>query len=164
MSSSAQRAEDKRRWQEMAAETYEELVTWREQHPEASFDELAEQVTPRRRDLMGALLAQLACQHGQGEAAEGLSCAECGHALVYKGKPGRVVGHLEGETRLQRAYYYCPQCRTGIFPPRPAVAVAETSFESGDAGASPRISDSDCLLRTRGAELSTTDEGPAVQE
>lgn len=164
MSTGAQRTEDKRRWQEMAAEMYEELAAWREQHPEASFDEIAHQVTPRRQALMGELLTQLACQHGQGEAAEGLSCAECGHRLVYKGKPQRAVGHLEGEMRLRRAYYYCPQCRTGVFPPRPPVAVGETSLESGDDRPSPRIGASDSLLPTRGGELSTTDTGPAVQE
>lgn len=35
---------------EAVAEMYNELRQWREQHPEASFDEIAGQVTPRRRE------------------------------------------------------------------------------------------------------------------
>ena len=44
--------------------------------PRASFDEIAAQVTPRRRVLMGKLLAQLACQHRNGEEIEGLQCPD----------------------------------------------------------------------------------------
>ncbi len=36
---------------------YDELQAWRQVHPQASFDEIAAQVTPRRRALMGQMLA-----------------------------------------------------------------------------------------------------------
>ena len=96
---------------------WEELHQWRAEHPEASFDEIAAQVTPRRRTLMGQLLEQLACQHGDGEVIEGLRCVECGEEMRYKGKGRREVEHLEGETELERAYYYCARCESGLFPP-----------------------------------------------
>jgi hypothetical protein len=96
---------------------WEELHQWREKHPEASFDEIAAQVTPRRRVLMGQLLAHLACQHGDGEVIEGLRCPDCGQAMSYKGTPRRDIEHLEGETELVRAYYYCAPCESGLFPP-----------------------------------------------
>ena len=66
---------------------------------------------------MGQLLAQLACQHGDGEVVEGVSCPECGQAMSYKGSPRREVEHLEGEMELVRAYYYCAPCEGGLFPP-----------------------------------------------
>lgn len=100
-----------------ATAMYEELRQWRSKHLGASFDEIAAQVTPRRRVLMGQLLRQLACQDGDGEVIEGVRCAECGAELSYKGKPERGVEHLEGETVLERAYYYCARCEAGIFPP-----------------------------------------------
>jgi len=96
---------------------WEELQDWRAKHPEAGFDEIAAQVTPRRRGLMGQVLAQLACQHGDGEVVEGLRCPDCGQAMSYKGRPRRDIEHLEGETELVRAYYYCTQCESGLFPP-----------------------------------------------
>ncbi len=100
-----------------ATEMYEELRCWRVQHPGASMDEIAAQVTPRRRELMGRLMAQLAGQYGDGAAIKGVACPDCGEAMIYKGKLGRVVEHLEGGTQLQRAYYYCAQCEAGLFPP-----------------------------------------------
>lgn len=100
-----------------AAEMYDELGQWREEHPEASIDEIAGQVTPRRRELMGELLKQLARQDGDGEEVEGLACPDCGGPMIYKGAPKRGVAHLEGEMALKRAYYYCARCETGLFPP-----------------------------------------------
>ena len=99
------------------AEMYAELRQWRANHAGASFDEIAAQVTPRRRELMGQLLDQLARQHGDGEVVEGLKCPECGQVMSYKGRPKRDVLHKEGATELSRAYYYCAQCETGLFPP-----------------------------------------------
>ena len=62
-------------------------------------------------------LEQLACQHGHGEVVEGLICERCGRPLVYKGEPQRDIENLEGEPRLKRAYYHCPHCEGGVFPP-----------------------------------------------
>ena len=89
---------------------YDELRQWRAEHPKASIDELAGQVTPRRRELMGELLKQLARQDGAGEVVEGLVCADCAGTMIYKGASKR------GETVLERAYYYCARCETGFFP------------------------------------------------
>ena len=102
---------------EAVAKQYDELRQWREKQPAASFDEIAGEVTSRRRELMGTLLGQLACHHGDGEEVEGLPCPDCGGEMIYKGRPKRDVSHLEGETALERAYYYCVQCESGLFPP-----------------------------------------------
>lgn len=99
------------------AEMYDELREWREKHPEASLDEIAGQITPRRRELMGQLMKQLAWHHGDGEVVEGVSCPDCGEAMSYKGRPKRGVTHLEGDTTIEGAYYYCGRCERGLFPP-----------------------------------------------
>jgi hypothetical protein len=103
-----------------AAAMYDELRAWRKQNLEASFDEIAEQVTPRRRALMGRLLRQLAVEAD--ERIEAPLCEQCGAAMRYRGTPGRAIGHREGEVGLERAYYYCDSCQRGLFPPRPATA------------------------------------------
>jgi DNA-directed RNA polymerase subunit RPC12/RpoP len=94
------------------------MYQWRADHPQAGFDEITAQVISHRRRFVALWLQQLACQHGCGEVAEGLRCERCGQPLVYKGRSRRVVEHLEAEVELKRAYYYCPHCRGGIFPPR----------------------------------------------
>ena len=114
----SQREKAKAGLQEAMGHMDDELWQWREEHPEATFDELAAQVTPRRRAVMAELLRALACQHGTGQEAAGQVCRSCGGQMEYKGEPKREVEHyLEGETELKRAYYYCPQCESGLFPP-----------------------------------------------
>jgi hypothetical protein len=105
---------------------YEELREWREKHPDASFDEIVSQITPRRRELMGALAAELALQQGTGVEVEGLICEKCGEPMKYKGDPERGAIHLEGDTELKRAYYHCPRCEEGIFPPGPETEAGES--------------------------------------
>ena len=118
-------AEGKAAFLREAEEMYEELRAWREAHPEASFDEIAEQVTPQRRKLMGALLNQLSVQHGDGRYAE-VTCPTCGERMEASGQRRRQVVHAEGDVELERAYHHCPECGRGFFPPRPTAS-------SGDA-------------------------------
>jgi hypothetical protein len=114
----SQREKAKAGLQQAIGQMYDELWQWREEHSKASFDEIAAQVTPRRRAVMAEVLKALAGQHGSGQVLEGKICPECGGQMEYKGEPKREVEHyLEGETELSRAYYYCPQCERGLFPP-----------------------------------------------
>ncbi len=108
-----------------AGELYDEVSRWRQEHPEASLDEIVAQVRPKRRALMGELLSLLALQAGSGEVAEGCRCEQCGEVMRYKGKLKRMAVHGEGDSRLSRAHYYCARCQSGIFPPGRAVAVGE---------------------------------------
>ena len=100
-----------------AEEMYEELRQWRERHAEASFDEIAAQVTPRRRELMGQLLGQLAQQTNGEASVDAPVCEACGEPMEDKGARRRTAGHKEGEARLERTYYYCARCEAGVFPP-----------------------------------------------
>jgi hypothetical protein len=94
---------------------YEELTAWRAEHLEASLDEIAEQVSVRRRALMGQLLSELA--EAADERIEAPVCEQCGEAMTYKGTPVRGVVLGEGETQLARAYFHCERCESGLFPP-----------------------------------------------
>ena len=114
----SQRDKEKVRLRQSFEQMYDELWAWREEHPEATFDEIASQVTPQRRAVMAEVLKALARQHGSGQVPEGQVCPDCGGMMAYKGEPKREIEHyLEGETELKRAYYYCPACERGLFPP-----------------------------------------------
>lgn len=114
----SRREKEKEKLQQAMGEMYDQLWQWREAHPEASFDDIVAQVTPQRRAVMSQMLQALACQHGGGQVLEGQVCCGCGGVMEYKGEPKRgVVHYLEGETKLNRAYYYCPACERGLFPP-----------------------------------------------
>ena len=98
----SQREKAKAELQQAIGQMYDELWQWREEHPQASFDEIAAQVTPRRRAVVAEMLKALAGQHGLGQEVEGKRCPECGGAMEYKGEPKREIEHyLEGETELR---------------------------------------------------------------
>ncbi len=47
----------------------------------------------------------------------GPRCPKCGQEMRYKGRKHRYLRTRSGEVELERAYYYCPTCRQGHFPP-----------------------------------------------
>jgi hypothetical protein len=108
---------------------YDELRLWREKNPDASFDEIAAQVTPRRRVLMGQLLEQMAVQHGDGTYATAI-CSSCEAEMEGSGRRSRDVLHSEGDTQLERAYHHCPVCGRGFFPPGPEAEAGGTLLDS----------------------------------
>jgi len=115
-------------WIDEAGDMREELRVWRKAHPKATLDEIVAQVTWRRRRLMGHLVEELV-EEGQEENAEERCCPECGGILEYRGQNKRWVSHFEGETELNRDYYYCPKCKRGFFPPGQRACVDKASLE-----------------------------------
>ena len=60
---------------------------------------------------MGAGLAILVNGRASGYQLEGQICSQCGGWMDYKGeKFTRTIHGLEGDTRLERAYYVCSKC------------------------------------------------------
>jgi hypothetical protein len=114
-----------------ASETYDELEAWYDAHPEATFGEIEEEGRKKRRELMGKALEILVNGRDTGYQIAGVQCAECGCLMEYKGERfRRTVYSLEGDVKLERAYYVCPECEgETIFPPRPETGVEGGSLE-----------------------------------
>jgi primosomal protein N' len=61
---------------------------------------------------------------------EGVQCPECKVEMEFKGYPAWTVCGLEGEARLERAYYVCPECEgETIFPPGSEATTTGGSLE-----------------------------------
>jgi hypothetical protein len=103
----------------LAGQMYGELEAWYEAHPEASFEEIETVARDQRRALMGEGLAILVNGRDSGYVSEGQRCPACGGVMDYKGEGfGKTIHGLEGDTRLERAYYVCPKCAgETLFPP-----------------------------------------------
>src|SRR5690606_11996985 len=118
MSRTQSRASRKAAFLEEAARIYEELEAWYDGHREARFGEIEAEASKRRRELMGTTLARLINGRDTGMQVEAPKCEQCGEAMVFEGYCGWGIEGLEGESRLERAYYVCPQCKgQTIFPP-----------------------------------------------
>jgi len=115
----------------LAEAMYVRLRAWRAGHAEASFDEIGEQVTRERQQLLGVLLGELAAQPEE-VMSEVERCSSCGEEMVAKGRQERRVSHLEGEVRVMREYHYCDGCQSGLFPPGPQTEVDKACMECAD--------------------------------
>ena len=111
------RAQRRAAFLDAAAHLFDELDTWYEQHPDATFEELEAQARPQRRVLMGSTLALLINGRDCGMQLDPPACPACGVPVEFEGYRQRTVIGLEGDTRLERAYYTCPRCtKQTLFP------------------------------------------------
>jgi hypothetical protein len=109
---------------------FDALEDWYDEHPDASFGEIEAEARRQRRELMGQVLAILINGRDRGFQLEAPECQECGQAMKFHGYRGWSIYGLEGDTRLERAYYVCPHCAgETLFPPGWETATAGGSLE-----------------------------------
>ena len=124
------RAQRRERFLECAIEAFDQLEDWYDEHPAATFDEIEQEARRRRRKLMGRALEVLINGRDTGMALTPPSCPRCGQEMEFHEYRGKAIRGLEGETRLERAYYVCPQgCGETLFPPGREAEAAEGSME-----------------------------------
>src|SRR5512145_2531478 len=108
-------------WNRMSEEIISGIAEWRQQHPQATFRELEEEVDQRLSVMRAKMLADAALISRQREWEPGsqeVCCPDCGAALERKGKKKRKLRTRGGqEVELEREYGVCPACGRGIFPP-----------------------------------------------
>jgi len=113
-----------------ASEMYDGLEGWYDTHPEATFEEIEAEARRRRRALMGKGLEIVVNGRDTGYRVEGVRCPKCGGGMEFRGYLPWTIYGLEGDVRLERAYYVCPQCKgETIFPPGSEAATARGSLE-----------------------------------
>lgn len=98
---------------------------------EAAIDEaLASRVPPDKAKLadiersavrLGQAVAQALAVELTAESAGVVTdspiCPQCGQQMRAKGKRRRTLVLETGEVTVERAYYHCAACQTGVFPP-----------------------------------------------
>ena len=66
----------------------------------------------------------------EAQRKESRICPECGRKMRYKGEKVRDLVTETGDVHLERAYYYCPTCRKGFFPPGSTVGTERDGVQS----------------------------------
>ena len=102
-----------------AAEAIDRLLAARSEKEELQLSDIERLVRTAGQEVMEHLTNEMVAEEARG--AESRICPECGQKMRYKGRKGRDLVTETGEVRLERAYYYCPKCQKGVFPPRPTV-------------------------------------------
>lgn len=77
-----------------------------------------EEIALRTGARVGQALTQGLAETQTTPPIDNPACPHCQEPMRYKGEKDRIIRTLSGEIAIERPYYYCPQCRAGLFPPR----------------------------------------------
>jgi hypothetical protein len=100
-----------------ATEWWDSINDWHQDHPAATFDEMEEQLGRHRRGFLGEFVELVLRQGDLGATADPPDCPKCRKPMEFKGYPPKTVHGLDADLKIPRAYYHCPTCEVGIFPP-----------------------------------------------
>jgi hypothetical protein len=97
----------------------QEVAAWRQAHPRATLTEIELAVEAAVSRLQGRLVEDLANGAGAASAGERPSCPACGRPMVRRGRHKRevLVARRAEPLPLEREYWGCSSCGTGLFPP-----------------------------------------------
>jgi hypothetical protein len=114
---------------EAAQAMWVEFNAWYQAHPGATFDEMESYLGEEGRGLLGRALELILRQGDLGARPEGQRCECCGEEMIFKGYPKKPVQGLRVDAEIPRAYYICPRCEAGLFPPGPPPAAEAGPLE-----------------------------------
>jgi len=95
----------------------ESLLDWGERTSKPNLSQIEDEVLELRRRF-GQRLAKIVIEDQEAkQPAEPPKCAKCGAALRYKGQKDAQIESRLGTLAVERGYYYCACCQSGLFPP-----------------------------------------------
>src|SRR5438046_768243 len=111
-------------WRSVSEEVLTGMAQWREEHPKATLSEIEEELDARLARLRAQMLQEVAqtstaTDWNEQEEQQRPRCPHCGSLLQARGKHKRMLQTQGGQQiELSRSYGTCPQCGSGLFPPR----------------------------------------------
>lgn len=112
------RAESKAKLMEIAEAEIEQLLDWREATEGPDLSRIEAVVLRIRQRLGESMTEEVIANQAAVRPVPGPKCPECKQEMHYKGMKQKEITSLIGEVKLERGYYYCDHCQSGLFPPR----------------------------------------------
>ena len=100
-----------------ASEVIEELLEWEERAEAPNLSQIEEKVLQLRHRLGQKMVQTLLEGQGSKQLVEVPACPECGQPMRYKGQKESYVESRLGTLTVERGYYHCAPCDSGLFPP-----------------------------------------------
>lgn len=114
------RSQKKAELQEASEQLIERLLDWEEKNERPNLTQMEDEILLLRK-AFGEELLRVAIEGQESrQPVEQVRCACCGGKMSNKGGKERDLASRLGEMAIERGYYYCPNCKAGVFPPRRA--------------------------------------------
>jgi len=95
-----------------------ELLDWHEATPAPTLTQIEDAILRLRKRLSQRMAEVVLRDQKATQPAPGPLCPTCQKEMRYKGMKEVMVESRLGTLRIERGYYYCGRCRSGLFPPR----------------------------------------------
>jgi hypothetical protein len=112
------------KWRDLSERILTEMSEWRRSHPKATLREIEDEVHARMSRLEAQLIQDTAQQSASrswsgAKPQERPMCPVCKTPVHARGQCQRKLQAAGGQAvTLSREYGTCPNCGTGLFPPR----------------------------------------------
>ena len=103
--------------QARAQKAIDRLLDWHEETDEPTLTQIEDMVLELRRELGEEMTKMIIEDQEAVHPVPGPACSECGEEMHYKGMKETTVETRSGKISQERAYYYCEDCKSGLFPP-----------------------------------------------
>jgi uncharacterized protein with PIN domain len=104
-----------------AEELFDELMEWDKQNEKPNLTQIEEIVLELRKRFGKRMAQKMIMGQEERQPAKRVKCPECGKEMENKGMKNNQVETQIGNLQIERGYYYCPDCKQGIFPPGSAI-------------------------------------------
>ncbi len=95
----------------------ESLLDWDEQTSKPNLRQIEDEVLALRHRFGQQLATTVIEAQDATQPAEAPKCAQCGAEMRYKGQKTADIESRLGTLAVERGYYYCARCQSGLFPP-----------------------------------------------
>lgn len=125
-----EKRELRRRFVGKAEEVFDVAIEQGIAREDITLSQIEEIVNELKFELTGMLVESVIEVQASRQTGPGPLCEGCGREMRYKGekkRPGIITS--QGEIKVERAYYYCQRCRSGLFPPGPTIGYQQSGVE-----------------------------------
>jgi uncharacterized protein with PIN domain len=95
----------------------DELLEWEEKTDRPNLTQIEEIVLKLRKRVSEEMAMEVIRAQEAKQPVPGPACGSCGGEMRYKGQKEVSPQSWAGELKIERGYYYCPQCKESLFPP-----------------------------------------------